>query len=223
VIINELSDLAEIDIQLLPCPPMMLWVHMGWEKGEEVISIPEQSVEDMVLQVETQNAPLAPVFLKEAVDCEEYDRAQINNNFAIMLSGKLEVVRYADEMLGLQEVSFIAVRGETRLVGDSPVPLILDGITSRRALEPSEHSCLSVDDMDEYKYEGKFHTLLAGHELDIIKSDDKTWVFVADGMIMVDDTPYFDGTYLELTENELLTSLDDDTIILVLNRLGKHK
>lgn len=223
MIIKELSDLnGEIDINLLDSPNSMQWTYLNWHKGDQLIVSSEQAIESIVLQEVTTNSPLEPMDASHPDYDAEMKNGQVNHNFVMVVEGELAVTRFEDEMLGLREINFVSKRGDTRCYGGSPVPLVMNGIISKVALVDSVHSCLAVSDMDEYKYEGKYHMLTTEDTLAITKSDDKTWVFISDGMIMIDDTPYLPGTYLELLSDEELSVLDDNTIILVLNRLGKH-
>jgi hypothetical protein len=224
MIINELSDFNAMGIQLVKSPPFMQWTYIDWALGQQVFSTPEQSVVDFLLQEETSAAPLSAITSKIDPDfLIEMAKGQVHNDYVCMLTGSVEFTRYPDEQLGLREISYTGIRGEGRHETGGPTSIILDGITSATALEPSSHSCLTINNMDEYEYDGRYHRLNAADSLGVIASDDKTWVFVVDGMIAVDDTPYFEGSYLGLTADETIEVLEDDSIILVLHRNGLHK
>jgi hypothetical protein len=221
MLIYELSDVKEMDVSIVKSPPKMLWTFLSWDTGHEIVSSPEQSVEDFILQKETDGDPLLPILSRNDPDfLVEMDKGQIHDNYIIIIDGRLTYTRLPDQALGLREVSYEVSRGDDRQVNKTPTSIMLDGLTSIVALEPSKHGCLTINDMDDYDYDGSFRRIDIDAPLLVSKSSGKTWIFVMDGLIVIDETPYFEANFVELLEDETVESLENDSIVLVLHRLG---
>ena len=223
MVIHEMSDALSMKLDHFTGPINIGWMQHEWKAGDQICMIPEQSVLPMLMQEQRQATTGEVITEKNSSELATlYDDSHVSNSFAVCVSGDFTQERYADEVMGLQGVKHSLERGDPIYKADLSKPALLDGFTMYTALTAGVHSCVTITDMDKYNYSGKFSKLALDETLSITKSNDKTWVFVIDGIVVVDDTPSMTGQWIKITKNTAIKCLEDNSIVLVLHRNGLH-
>ena len=223
MLLHEMSDITAMDIVSYTSPEHIHWTQHNWLAGNQICMIPEQSVLPMLIQEQQQATTGEVITDKNSNELSAlYDSAHVNNAFAVCVSGDFTQERYADEVMGLQGVKHSLKRGDPIYKAHLNKPALLDGFTMYTALTAGVHSCVSITNMNEYDYVGQFSKLALDEALNVTKSDDKTWIFVIDGIVVVNDMPSMTGQWTEISIDSVIECLEDNSIVLVLHRNGLH-
>jgi hypothetical protein len=223
MLLHEMSDIPTMDIVSYTSPEYIHWTQHNWLAGNQICMIPEQSVLPMLMQEQRQATTGEVITEKNSDDLFAlYDASHVNNAFAVCVSGDFTQERYADEVMGLQGVKHSLERGDPIYKADLSKPALLDGFTMYTALTAGVHSCVSITNMNEYDYAGQFSKLALDEILSVTKSADKTWIFVIDGIVVINDTPSMTGQWTETSADSVIECLEDNSIVFVLHRNGLH-